>query len=127
MKIKKEKKLFAKALFLAMENKSDEEKQNIAKNFFKILKNKKKVYLLPQIFKEFKKYSKKNEVELVLSRDVGIESLERIKNSLKDIFGERKIFIIKIDKNIISGFVAKTNNYLLDASISGVLKNMKSY
>jgi len=37
------------------------------------------------------------------------------------------MFKIKIDESIISGFIAKSNNYLIDASIKGVLRRIKAY
>jgi len=127
MRVKDQAQLLAEALFLAAENKKDAEKQKIVKNFLEILKNKRKIYLLPRILKEFKKYSKRDEVELILSRKIYEEEIEKIKRDLRKVLGEKKMFKIKIDESIISGFIAKSNNYLIDASIKGVLRRIKAY
>lgn len=127
MKVKNEAQILAKALFLAAENKRGAEKQKIVKNFLKILRNKRKIYLLPYILKEFKKYSKEDEVELVLSRKIHEEEIEKIKRDLREVLGEKKTFKIKIDESIVSGFIAKSNNYLIDASIGGILNRIENY
>jgi F0F1-type ATP synthase delta subunit len=125
MQSKNQAKMLAEILFSATENKSEEQKQEIAQKFLKALKIKKKVYLLPQILKELQKISKKDEIELTFSREIQDEDIKRTEEKLKSVFGKEKVFKIKTDKHLISGFVAKTNNYLIDASISGVLEKMK--
>ena len=125
MQSKNQAKILAGLLFSATENKSDQQQQEIAQNFLKVLKNKKKIYLLPQIFKELQKISKKDEIELTFSREIQDEDIKKIKERLRTVFGKEKIFKTRTDEHLISGFVAKTNNYLIDASISGVLDRMK--
>jgi F0F1-type ATP synthase delta subunit len=125
MQTENQAKTLAEILFSATENKSDQQKQEVAQRFLKVLKIKKKIYLLPQILKELKKISKKDEIELTFSREIQDEDIKRTEEKLRSVFGKEKVFKIKTDKRLISGFVAKTNNYLIDASISGVLEKMK--
>lgn len=125
MQTKNQAKTLAEILFSATENKSDQQKQEVAQRFLKVLKIKKKIYLLPQILKELQKISKKDEIELTFSREIQDEDIKRTEEKLRSVFGKEKVFKIKTDKRLISGFVAKTNNYLIDASISGVLEKMK--
>ena len=120
-------KILAEILFSATENKSDQQQREIAQNFLKVLKIKKKIYLLPQIFKELQKILKKDEIELIFSREIQDEDIKKTEEKLRSVFGKEKVFKIRTDKHLISGFVAKTNNYLIDASISGVLEKMKIY
>ena len=127
MQTKNQAKTLAEILFSATENKSDQQQQEIAQNFLKVLKIKKKVYLLPQILKELKKIFKKDEIELTFSREIQDEDIKKTEEKLRSVFGKEKVFKIKTDKRLISGFVAKTNNYLIDASINGVLEKMKIY
>ena len=122
---KNQAKILAEILFSATEDKSDQQKQEVAQKFLKVLKIKKKVYLLPQILKELQKISKKDEIELTFSREIQDEDIKKTEEKLRTIFGKEKVFKIKTDKRLISGFVAKTNNYLIDASINGVLEKMK--
>lgn len=125
MQTKNQAKTLAEILFSAVENKSDQQQKEIAQNFLKVLKIKKKIYLLPQIFKELQKILKKDEIELIFSREIQGEDIKKIEEKLRNVFGKEKVFKTRIDKQLISGFVAKTNNYLIDASISGVLEKMK--
>ncbi len=125
MQTENQAKILAEILFSATENKNDQQQKEIARNFLKVLKNKKKIYLLPQILKELQKISKKDEIELTFSREIQDEDIKKIEEKLRSVFGKEKVFKIRTNKHLISGFVAKTNNYLIDASISGVLEKMK--
>ena len=127
MQSKNQAKTLAEILFSATENKSDQQQREITRNFLKVLKIKKKIYLLPQILKELQKISKKDEIELTFSREIQDEDIKKTEEKLRSVFGKEKVFKIKTDKRLISGFVAKTNNYLIDASINGVLEKMKIY
>lgn len=125
MQTENQAKILAEILFSAVENKSGQQQKEIAQNFLKVLKNKKKIYLLPQILKELQKILKKDEIELIFSREIQDEDIKKIKERLRTVFGKEKIFKTRTDEHLISGFIAKTNNYLIDASISGVLDRMK--
>ena len=127
MQTENQAKILAEILFSATENKNDQQQKEIARNFLKVLKNKKKIYLLPQILKELQKISKKDEIELTFSREIQGEDIKKIEEKLRSVFGKEKVFKTRTDKRLISGFVARTNNYLIDASISGVLEKMKIY
>lgn len=126
MKIKDKIQKLSKSLFLAVKGKTEKEKQKIVKNFVHCLKRNKKIYLLPLILKEFERYSKQDEVILTLSRKKDREVINNIEQKLKDILGEEKTFKVKIDESIISGFIARTNNYLIDASIKGLLWRVRT-
>ncbi len=125
MQTKNQAKILAEILLSATENKSGQQQQKIAQNFLKVLKIKKKIYLLPQILKGLQKILKKDEIELTFSREIQDEDIKKIEKKLRTVFGKEKVFKTRTDKHLISGFVAKTNNYLIDASISGVLEKMK--
>ncbi|MFH1657411.1 MAG: F0F1 ATP synthase subunit delta [bacterium] len=113
-------------LFLATQGKNDEEKQKMVKNLVKILEKKRRTYFLFQILKEFRKCLKKKEVTLTLSREATKDFTEEIKNGLKNIFSQGETFKIVINKNIISGFTARGGDYLVDASIKGLLRKFKN-
>ncbi|MCK5044156.1 F0F1 ATP synthase subunit delta [Candidatus Parcubacteria bacterium] len=121
MKAKK----LGKALFLAVQGKNEQEKQKIVKNLAEILEKKKRTYLLYQILREFEKHSRENEVVLTLSRRIEPKLLEKVKNDLRKVFGDECVFKLETDESVISGFKAKSNNYLVDASIKGLLEKLK--
>ncbi len=121
MKAKK----IGKALFLAVQGKNEQEKQRIVKNLAEILAKKKRTYLLEQILREFQKHSRENEVVLTLSREIEPELLEKIKNDLRKVLGSKCTFKMETKESIVSGFKAKSNNYLVDASIKGLLEKLR--
>jgi F0F1-type ATP synthase delta subunit len=100
MQTENQAKTLAEILFSATENKSDQQKQEVAQRFLKVLKIKKKIYLLPQILKELKKISKKDEIELTFSREIQDEDIKRTEEKLRSVFGKEKVFKIKTDKRI---------------------------
>lgn len=115
----------AKILTLITENKSREEKEKIVIFFLEILKQKKKIHLLSKILKEVKREEKKKEVILTLARKSDDKIIKEIKEKIRDALGKEKKFKIKIDENIIGGFLAKSQNYIIDASIKGMLNKFK--
>ncbi len=121
MKAKK----LGRALFLAVQDKNEQEKQGIVNNLVEILAKKKRIYLLEQILREFEKHSRENEVVLTLSRRMDLELIKKIKNDLRKVFGDKCAFKTETKENIVSGFKAKSNNYLVDASIKGLLEKLR--
>lgn len=124
--MKKDIQKLVKILLFLSEGKSQEEKGKVIKNFVKILKEKRKTYLLPKILKEVEKEKKKKEVVLVLSRKQDEKIVAKIEEFLKKNLGREKEIKIRIDENLISGFLARSEDYLISASIKGMLQNLKS-
>jgi len=89
-----------------------------------ILKQKEKLRLTKEILNELKKEEKKRELILILARQFDKETVEKIKERLKEVFGKEKKIKIKIDEDIIGGFLAKNQNYLIDASLKGILRKL---
>lgn len=124
--MEKEAKIFAKALFLAAQNKKEEEKKEIAKRFLVFLKKKNKIYLLPQIIKIYQEYLKKKEGEIFFAHHLDEKILMKIKEKLENFLEKGTILKVKIKKELLGGFLLKTENYLIDASIKGLLEKIKS-
>lgn len=124
--MKKTQKL-AKILISLTENESWQEKKEIVKNFLEVLKQKKKIPLLNKILKEVKREIKKKEVRLTVARKLDEDTFDEIKAKISEVFGKEKETKIKIDENIIGGFLAKNRDYLIDASIKGMLNKLKYY
>ena len=114
-----------RALFLAVQGKNEQEKQRMVKNLVEILAKRKRTFFLLRVLKDFKKYSRESEVVLTLSREMDKEFMESVKNELKKVFNDNSVFKVEVDRNIVSGFTAKSNNYLVDASIKGLFGKLK--
>jgi F-type H+-transporting ATPase subunit delta len=111
-------------LLLLTKGKDEQEKQEIIKEFLNLLKEKNKLYLLPVILKELKKAEKKAKAELILAREFKQEFLGSLKKEIEKLLGEKEIEVI-IEPEIIGGFLAKDENYLVDGSIKGNLNKFK--
>lgn len=116
----------AKILISLSENKSQQEKEEIVKNFLEVLKQKKKIPLLSKILKEVKREIKKKEVQLTVARKLDEDAFAQIKAKIIKVFGKEKETKIKIDENIIGGFLVKSRDYLIDASIKGMIDKIRS-
>jgi F0F1-type ATP synthase delta subunit len=102
------------------------EQEKIIKRLASQLIRKKKDYLLPKILETAGKLAaRKDKVELVLAHDADKETREMLGKKLKESLGKDKNVEIKLDESIIGGFVAKTEDYLIDASVKKYLNQLK--
>jgi len=123
--MKNEPKIFAMALEETLAGKGEESQKMTVRSFLKVLKRRKKDYLLPKIFKELELLEKEKIVTLVLARELGQETVTGMEGKLRTRLGEDKKFKVEIDNSIIGGFKAKTNNFLIDSSIKTIIENIR--
>jgi F0F1-type ATP synthase delta subunit len=124
--MKKIKKL-AKILISLTDDKSEKEKEEIIKFFLVILRQRKKIHLAKQILRELGREKRKKEVMLNFARKLDEKIVAEIKEKLKGLFGKEKEFKIKIQEELIGGFLAKSQNYLIDASIKGLINKLRTH
>jgi len=114
----------AEILLSLTEGKSPKEKEKIIKDFLLVLREKNKIHLLSKILRELRKMERKREVNLFLAKKIDEEIKKKLKETIKRILGKEKEIKIKIDENIIGGFLVKSENFLIDASIKGLLNKV---
>lgn len=94
-------------------------------SFFEILIAKKRDLILKLILEELIRlaYLKQGKrlVDLHLAREADEETLQAIRGKLKDIIKQDIECKITINPDLIGGFVAKTEDMLIDASVKGNL------
>ncbi|MDD5144574.1 MAG: F0F1 ATP synthase subunit delta [Candidatus Pacebacteria bacterium] len=116
----------AEALFLAQEGKKEEEKNKLAENLRRILKERKKEYLLPKVIEKFEEMiSRRQRIKLFLAKDQKSDLIKKIKSFLSEKFKGKEVDII-IDQNLIGGFRVKTENVLIKASVKDFLNEFKT-
>lgn len=98
-------------------------------NFMKLLIQKNRLFLLPEVY-EYMKYLEmedKGEVcaEVTVAAEVDEDVEESIKKSLESVSGKKIVLDIKKDASIIGGFVAKIKSNQLDASVRGQLTKLR--
>jgi F-type H+-transporting ATPase subunit delta len=91
-----------------------------------ILKSKKKGYLLARIVRDALAAMKKlARFEIVLAHPIPAAAIDELEDKLADKFDRGDEADIKIDPAVIGGFIAKTDQYLMDASIKGNLEQLR--
>ena len=98
-------------------------------NFLKVLGGSKRLSLLPEIQKEYKALIENREgkkiIALVAPFKLSAEQQEKLTPVLKKRFGENLTIETKVDKSLIGGFLAKSGDDVIDASIKGKLEKLK--
>ena len=119
--------IWSKSLLAAQENKTKEQSQKVLTRLVSILKKQKKEHLLPEILEKAKNIlQRKKRVELYLGKEHGPESMSGIKKKLSDFFGQDKEIEVNISKELIGGFRAKSEKFLVRASIKDFLIEIKN-
>lgn len=118
-------KILAEALFLASRGKTAKEKERIAQNLINFLKIKKETYLLPEILINYQRYLKRKRGLLIFAREIEKDIQEKLKKICKGVLKEAETVELRLDKGIIGGFIVRTENFLIDASIKGILERIK--
>ena len=99
-------------------------------NFLKVLGESKRLSLLPDIEKEYSALIEGNEgkktVELFSPFVLSDEQQEKITTSLKNRFGDNLTVESGVDESLIGGFLARSGDDVLDASIKGKLEKLSN-
>lgn len=104
---------------------NDLEHKEIWLSFFLVLMPKQRGDILQQILDEIIKnaYLSKNAkaVKLILAYDHDEDTILKIAKSIEKQIGYKIIYQVSIDKSIIGGFIAKSEDFCIDASVLGNL------
>ncbi len=126
MNSKKTVKTWSMALVELLENKTPAEQKKIIGRLASALKQKKAGYLLPRILDiAAKQRARRHRLWLTLASDQPKEAAERLAKKIAGYFGADFAAQVDINKDLIGGFVAKTENRLIDASVKNFLDQMK--
>jgi len=126
MNSKKAIKIWTTVLIKECDGKSAAEQKKIILRLKEVLRAKKREYLLKKIVENALNAMKKRaRFEITLAHDQSEAVIEKLEDKLGDKFGKDDAADINIDPKIIGGFVAKTDEYLYDASVKGWLEQLK--
>jgi len=126
MKNKKIIAIWARVLLQELESKSEAQRKIILERAKEVLGQKKKEYLLPKILDlVIAEIAKRRQFTLTLARNQDAQTVEKIKNRLVSNFGKDKEASVIIDPEIIGGFIAKNDDYVVNASIKDYLDQLK--
>jgi len=126
MNSKKLIKIWTTVLVKECHGKAAAEQKAVILRLKEILKGKKKGYLLARIVGDALAAMKKlARFEIVLAHPIPAGAIGVLENKLADKFDRGDEADIKIDPAVIGGFIAKTDQYLMDASIKGNLEQLR--
>jgi F0F1-type ATP synthase delta subunit len=126
MNSKKTIKIWTMVLIKECAGKTAVEQKKIILRLKEILKSKKRDYLLQRIVRDALGAMKKQaRFEITLAHPQAADAVGKLEKKLADGFGSDDEADVNIDPAIIGGFVAKTEQYLIDASVKGFLEQLK--
>ncbi len=86
-------------------------------------------YLLRQVVSEFKKYVdfilERLKAELISTTEISRETYKFVKEKIEKIFGKKVGLEVKVDPDLIGGFVLKVGDKVLDSSLKTQLELLK--
>jgi F-type H+-transporting ATPase subunit delta len=101
-----------------------------AKNLVRLLADNRRLSVLPEIASLYEKLrsvaENRIEVELFTFLAITSQEEENFKKFLEQQLSKTVKLICKIDKNILGGFIARAETYVIDGSLRSRLKNLKS-
>ena len=99
------------------------------RNFLQLIIQKRRIYFLDKILKNFIKLSSKRkgniDAILVSSKDLSQEQKNKINQEISKAIKSNVDFTYKTDKNLISGVKIQIGSLLIDTSVSNKLKRIK--
>lgn len=117
--------IWTRVLAEVLDGKTASERKRLISKLEEILKLKKKEYLLPKILHNtLEIFTRRKRLELTLARDHSADTVDALKRKLSGYFGKEKIVEVTVDGNIIGGFIAKTEDYIVDASVKKFLNQL---
>jgi len=118
-------KIWTRVLVRACDGKPAVAQKKIIGRLKEILKGKKKEYLFPKIAENtLALMVKENRFEIVLAHEQSGDTFNKLEERLARVLFANDAKM-KIDAALIGGFVAKTDQCLIDASVKGFLEQLK--
>jgi F0F1-type ATP synthase delta subunit len=125
MKNKKIITIWARLLMQTLDGKEVAQQIAILERVGAVLSAKKKDYLLPKIVEMVSEgFKKRAQLEITFARAQEEQTLQQIKRQLAGI-GKKKTIMVVENPDIIGGFVAKTEDYIINASIADYLDQLR--
>lgn len=122
---------YATALFEATHGKSQSEINSAVANFVKILEKNNQVKNFNGIINKFSEIWNKEEgiveAEVVSAEKLSGELVDKLSRFIKEKYKTKEVSIVnKIDKSIKGGIIIKVGDEVMDSSVAGQLKKLKS-
>ena len=97
-------------------------------NFIKIMAENKRLSLLPEVLALFEQYcldkDAQADVDVISASELTSEQLNKISIAVEKRLSRKVKLKCQIDKSLISGFIIRTGDMVIDSSIRGRLKRL---
>ena len=97
-------------------------------NFIKIMSENKRLSLLPEVLTLFEQYCSEREaqadVDVISAQALSNEQLDKISIAVEKRLSRKVKLKCHIDKSLISGFIIRTGDMVIDSSIRGRLNRL---
>jgi len=127
--IKISNKQYAEALYESLKSSKDNELKEKVANFLELLKKRKSLKRLNNIFKKFREIYQRAEgiidVEIVSARQLDEEAKKEVNSWLKNQTKRDPEITEIVRPEILGGAILKYEDNIFDASLSGQLKKLK--
>lgn len=118
--------IWTKVLVEVLDGKQSAERKQIIARLEAILVRKKKEYLLSKILHlTLETFARRKQLDLVFAREQSKETVEKLKKKFAEYFGQEKTVLVAVDRDLVAGFIARTENQVINASARDYLKRLK--
>lgn len=118
---------YAHGLYEALETVSPKDYDKVIENFVEILRKSNQLSLFERVITEFENYDKQKkgikDAKLTTTEPVNLS--KKIIDDLNEAVGSKLNIETEIDENIVGGFILRTEDTLIDASLAKKLTELK--
>jgi F-type H+-transporting ATPase subunit delta len=119
-------KIWTRVLGETLEGKPAAEQKAVLSRLKEILEGKKKGYLLDEIIRRTSAaMARRKRLEITVAHAQSAETIDKLRKKLEKSFSEWAEVNTKVDPGIIGGFIAKTEQYILNASVKNQLDQLR--
>jgi F-type H+-transporting ATPase subunit delta len=122
---------YANTLYELTDGKSKQDVDGVVAGFLKVLQKNSQLKMAGKIIEKFNGiYNQKNgivEAEITSREELGKDVSNKLRNYVSTKYKAKEVVLVnKIDEDIKGGIIIKVGDEILDASISGKLRSLKS-
>jgi F-type H+-transporting ATPase subunit delta len=122
---------YAKSLYEATAEKSEQEVAGVVKNFLQVVIRNRQKKMLPKILEKFSEIWNKNnstvDAEVTSKFKLDGEQILKIEKFIKEKYAAQNVNLKKtLDEKVMGGIIVKVENEITDISLAGRLMSLKN-
>jgi len=122
---------YAKSLYEATAEKSEQEVDGVVKNFLQVVIKNRQKKMLPKIMEKFSEMWNKNhstvDAEVISRSELTADQILKIEKFIKEKYAVSNVNLKKtLDAKLMGGIIVKAENEITDISLAGRLSSLKN-